>query len=175
MRPYQPILMIKLPPSPWPSSHTWAFQGVFCPPTLDTGSDRATSSRTCIYSVLIELYPQVPFPPSAGEQEAIYMSRVRAWRPVTSARTIVLDIHSFHSCTVDSHRPTAVAHLMAATPPHGYGPYLRARTGTSHIPVDHVAHVQTILGDRRHLEMATPSWWMTHTYCKTTLNTLYKI
>ena len=38
------------------------------------------------FHLLTELYPLVPFPPSAGKQEAVYTSRAPAWGPVTSAR-----------------------------------------------------------------------------------------
>ena len=38
--------------------------------------------------LLTELYPLVPFPPSAGKQEAVYTSRVRAWGPVTSGSDV---------------------------------------------------------------------------------------
>ena len=39
------------------------------------------------FHLLIEIYPLVPFPPSVRKQEAVYRLWVRAWGPVTSART----------------------------------------------------------------------------------------
>ena len=56
-----------------------------------------------LYTVLIEIYPLVPFPPSVREGFSDYRSRVRGWGPVTSAMTIVssnLARLSFHACVL---------------------------------------------------------------------------
>ena len=56
-------------------------------PRASVYSDQPFGYFLLPFHVLIEIYPLVPSPPSACEEEPVYTSRVRGWGPVTSART----------------------------------------------------------------------------------------